>query len=53
MKSLSHLSDKELLSVFQSGNHHAYEIIYNRYWKLLYRHENAMLLRIIFLFWQL
>jgi RNA polymerase sigma-70 factor (ECF subfamily) len=43
MESLSHLSDDELLFKFQSGNHHAYEIIYNRYWKLLYRHANAML----------
>lgn len=43
MESLSHLSDDELLLEFQSGNHHSYEIIYNRYWKLLYRHANAML----------
>lgn len=43
MESLSHLSDDELLLEFQSGNHHAYEIIYNRHWKSLYQHANAML----------
>ncbi|HYC84978.1 MAG TPA: sigma-70 family RNA polymerase sigma factor [Chryseosolibacter sp.] len=31
------LSDADLLSLFRSGNRDAFEVLYNRYWKLLYQ----------------
>ena len=43
MDQLSILSDDELLLAFQSGDKRAYEVIYNRYWQILYRHARKML----------
>ena len=40
---LSQLSDNELLLAFQSGDKNAYEVIYNRYWQILFRHARKML----------
>lgn len=38
MSTLKLLSDKELVDLFKSGNHGAYEEIYNRYHAILYIH---------------
>ena len=43
MDQLSKLSDDELLLVFQRGDKKAYEVIYNRYWQILFRHARKML----------
>jgi RNA polymerase sigma-70 factor (family 1) len=41
--SQSHVSDDELLRSFQSGEDTAFELIYDRYWGILYRHARKML----------
>lgn len=43
MGQLSVMSDDELLEAFQSGDQKAYQLIYDRYWQLLYRHARNML----------
>lgn len=43
MERLSTLSDKQLLEQFQSGDSKAFELIYDRYWQLLFRHARYML----------
>jgi RNA polymerase sigma-70 factor (family 1) len=43
MSTLLYTDDDDVLISFQQGNHNAYEIIYDRYWALLYRHARKML----------
>lgn len=43
MSQLSALSDEEILLSFQSGNRQAYELIYERYWMILFRHADKIL----------
>ncbi|MDR6785660.1 RNA polymerase sigma-70 factor (family 1) [Pedobacter africanus] len=43
MGQLSVMGDDELLEAFQSGDQKAYQLIYDRYWQLLYRHARNML----------
>ncbi|TCC99513.1 RNA polymerase sigma factor [Pedobacter hiemivivus] len=43
MTQLSNKSDDDLLSAFQSGDKQAYEIIYDRYWQILFRFARKML----------
>lgn len=43
MSQLSALSDEEILLSFQSGNRQAYELIYERYWMILFRHADRIL----------
>ena len=43
MNQLSALSDEEILLSFQSGNRQAYELIYERYWMVLFRHADKIL----------
>lgn len=43
MAGLIHESDDDLLKAFNSGNKQAFEVIYDRYWQLLFRHANHML----------
>jgi len=43
MLELPHKSDDDLLHAFQSGNKNAYEVIYNRYWHILFRFSLKML----------
>lgn len=43
MSQLSPISDDELLLSFQSGDDSAFELIYDRYWGILYRHARKML----------
>ncbi|MDR6784496.1 RNA polymerase sigma-70 factor (family 1) [Pedobacter africanus] len=43
MKQLIHKSDEELLQVLQQGNRQAYEVIYDRYWQILFRFARKMM----------
>lgn len=43
MNQLPTLSDEQLLLCFQSGDKHAYELIYERYWAILFRHAQKIL----------
>ncbi|WP_316753340.1 RNA polymerase sigma-70 factor [Pedobacter gandavensis] len=43
MNQTSALSDEQLLHAFQSGNKQAYELIYERYWMILFRHAQKIL----------
>lgn len=43
MKEFSHLDDNEILLAFIAGEKYAYEVIYDRFWPLLYRHARKML----------
>jgi RNA polymerase sigma-70 factor (ECF subfamily) len=43
MSTLLYTDDEDLLISFQLGDDSAYEIIYDRYWALLYRHARKML----------
>ena len=43
MKQLFHKQDDDLLQELQSGNKHAYEVIYERYWQILFRFSRKML----------
>lgn len=43
MAGLLHEDDDDLLNVFNSGSREAFEVIYDRYWQLLFRHANNML----------
>lgn len=43
MSTLLYTDDDDVLISFQQGDHSAYEIIYDRYWALLYRHARKML----------
>lgn len=40
---LFHKHDDDLLLALQSGNKHAYEVIYDRYWQILFRFSRKML----------
>jgi RNA polymerase sigma-70 factor (ECF subfamily) len=40
---LFHKHDDDLLQALQSGNKHAYEVIYDRYWQILFRFSRKML----------
>lgn len=43
MSTLLYTDDEDVLISFQQGDDSAYEIIYDRYWALLYRHARKML----------
>lgn len=43
MSSLTDLSDEVLATLMGEGNHAAYEIIYKRYWPVLFRHSRGIL----------
>lgn len=43
MKELVHKHDDDLLQALQSGNKRAYEVIYDRYWQILFRFSRKML----------
>lgn len=43
MSTLLYTNDEDLLISFQLGDDSVYEIIYDRYWALLYRHARKML----------
>jgi RNA polymerase sigma-70 factor (family 1) len=43
MSPLSPISDDELLCSFQSGDDSSFELIYLRYWGILYRHARKMM----------
>lgn len=43
MDKFAHKSDDALLLAFQAGDNKAYEIIYDRYWELLFRFARKML----------
>ncbi|MNK94846.1 ECF RNA polymerase sigma factor SigL [compost metagenome] len=43
MEQLFHKSDDDLLQILQLGNKHAYEVIYDRYWQILFRFSRKML----------
>ncbi|MNJ87438.1 ECF RNA polymerase sigma factor SigW [compost metagenome] len=43
MDKLIFKSDDDLLLLLQSGDHPAFEVIYNRYWQLLFRFARKML----------
>lgn len=43
MNQQSTLSDEEILLSFKSGNKEAYELIYERYWMILFRHAQKIL----------
>lgn len=43
MKDLTHIADDDLLLLLQSGEKAAYEVIYDRYWPILFRHARKML----------
>ncbi|NOW95016.1 RNA polymerase sigma factor [Mucilaginibacter sp. SG564] len=43
MDNLTLLGDDELLQRLQSGEKHAYKVIYDRYWPILFRHCRKML----------
>jgi len=43
MSTLLYTDDEEVLISFQQGDDSAYEIIYDRYWAVLYRHARKML----------
>ena len=44
MEQLSHNSDDDLLQAFQAGDVRAYEVIYDRYWQILFRFSRKRLL---------
>ncbi|MBE5321179.1 RNA polymerase sigma-70 factor [Pedobacter sp. MR2016-19] len=43
MDELSKLQDQELLALFREGEYAAYQVIYKRYWAILFRHARRML----------
>lgn len=43
MSHLSPISDDELLRSFQSGDDSSFELIYQRFWGILYRHARKMM----------
>lgn len=43
MDKYSHKNDDELLLAFQAGDRKAYEVIYDRYWEILFRFARKML----------
>lgn len=43
MEQLFHKSDDDLLRILQLGNKRAYEVIYDRYWQILFRFSRKML----------
>lgn len=43
MKQLIHKSDEELLQVLQQEDRQAYEVIYDRYWQILFRFARKMM----------
>lgn len=43
MKDYSTYSDSDLAVLLQSGNHAVYQVIYDRYWQLLYRFSRKLL----------
>lgn len=43
MSRLLCIDDEEVLHAFQQGDRNAYELIYDKYWAILYRHARKML----------
>lgn len=43
MSSLLCINDEEVLHAFRQGDENAYELIYDKYWAILYRHARKML----------
>ncbi len=43
MSRLLCIDDEEVLHAFQQGDREAYELIYDKYWAILYRHARKML----------